>query len=258
MFGHEAIATAFKKLSIDGELSHAYLFFGDKEIGKFLFARSFGNFLENGKFEEPDRTLSDALFVVPAEDKKSLGIDEVREMRKFLSQTPYLSSRRLAIVDNSELLTNEAQSAMLKIVEEPPAHALIILVAQDPTILFSPLRSRLIQIYFRRFSTKNIEKILTERLGISAVKSKAISLDSYGRIGRAINLSRGNSSMLYNDSDLEGILELRILAMRKEGTIRNSKKMSALLQKETDIKRFNTNPQLQKKAIESLWHSTRF
>ncbi|MDO8556938.1 MAG: hypothetical protein Q7R98_00555 [Candidatus Jorgensenbacteria bacterium] len=258
MFGHETITAAFKKLAHEGELGHAYLFFGDAEIGKSLFARSLGNFLEHGKFEEPAGTLSDAFEVIPAEGKKSLGIDEVREVRRFLSQTPFSSHRRLAIINNAELLTNEAQSAMLKIVEEPPSHALIILITHDPSILFGPLRSRFTSIYFPRFSREKVRKILTERLGVSETKAHVIAEDSYGRIGRALRLSSGQairqtqSKLTANEIDVEAELETKILALRKEGVLRNSQKLARLIHKETEMKRFNLNPQLQKKAIEAL------
>ena len=186
MFGYEDKIIAFKKLAKNGTLGHAYLFFGDREIGKFLFALSLANYLERGKWEDTGGTLSDAFFVVPKEGKQSLGIDEVRDASHFLWQTPAHSSRKMVVIDNADLLTSEAQSAMLKIVEEPPSHAIIVFIANDPSSLFSPLLSRLVKVYFPRFSKKAVSNILEKHFGISKTKSSAVAEDSYGRIGMAL------------------------------------------------------------------------
>src|SRR3989344_8029858 len=128
LFGHEDKIAAFEKCIAQGTLGHAYLFFGDPQNGKELFARVLANYLERGVWEEPQGTLSDALFVLPEEGKSTLGIHEIRAVRHYLFQSPIYSSRRLAVLGGAERLTSEAQSAMLKIVEEPPKHGLIIFV----------------------------------------------------------------------------------------------------------------------------------
>lgn len=257
MFGHEDKITAFKKLAKNGTLGHAYLFFGDREIGKFLFASSLANYLERGKWEDTGGTLSDAFFVVPKEGKQSIGIDEIKDAAHFLWQTPAHSSRKMVIIDNADLLTSEAQSAMLKIVEEPPSHAIIIFIASDSSSLFSPLLSRLVKIYFPRFSKKEIGDILEKNFGISKIKSSSVAEDSYGRIGRAIFLlgsAGGEKSEKINSKSTN--IENLIFRLRRADIIKNSSKIAWLLKKNFEMEKFNVNQPLQEKAITEFLCST--
>ena len=248
MFGHEKTISAFKKLVVSNELGQSYLFFGDPQIGKRLFTSCLANFLETGSWEEPTSTLSDSSFIFPKEGKRTIGIDDIREVRRHLSQSPFRSSHRMVVIDNAELLTSEAQSAMLKIVEEPPSHGLVIFIVSDPSSLFSPLLSRLVKIYFPRFSKSRIAEILERELGLSSAKSKLIADDSFGRIGKAIEAARGETIKSGEDDPLY-FIEEKILAARKRGVSENSGVLLALLAKEAELKRFNLNPVLQRKAI---------
>src|SRR3989344_5497544 len=147
LYGHEDKLAAFQKLIESGLLSHAYLFYGAPGIGKFHFAKILARRMEFGAAAPKREPFLDTFFIEP-DEKGTIGVETVREIRKFLSQKPFRSSRRLAVVRDAEALTKEAQSAMLKIVEEPGETALIVFIAHDPQVLFAPLRSRMIRIYF--------------------------------------------------------------------------------------------------------------
>lgn len=250
LFGHEDKVKSFEKLAKQDELHHAYLFYGDPEIGKATFARSLGRRLETGAWDDAGRALADTLFVLPPEGKKSLGIEEIREAKRFVWQSPFNSPRRLVIIDNAHLLTSEAQSAMLKIVEEPPRHALIICIVTELSVLMDTLLSRLVKVYFKRLERGKIADILKEKFGISEAKSQALAADSFGRIGRALRQKEG-----VQPADSENISEYlgrEIREIRKRGVFGNSKKLAVLLAREAELARYNTNPPLQKKAIQEL------
>ncbi len=247
MIGHEGIQSALEKLARRNALSHAYLFFGDAEIGKASFAEQFANLIEKGVFEKPSTQLLDTAVFGPNE-KGNIGIDEVRGIKRFLWQTPLSSSKRIAIIDGADALTPEAQSAMLKIVEEPPVHGLLVFVTHDSEALLAPLVSRLSKIYFSRLSIEKVEQYLIAT-GVSSKKAGEIAAKSYGRIGRALRLLQEGAP---EEETMVQALEEEILSLRSAGIVKNSAKLSWLLAREESVKRFNVNPNIQKKAIEYM------
>lgn len=250
LLGHEDKIGIFKKLFAENNLSHAYLFFGDAEIGKCLFAKSLAYFLESGKFEISEILLIDAQFLC-ANEKDIIGIDEIRDLKGFLWQTPLRSKKRTVIIDEAEKLTPEAQSALLKIVEEPPSHALLIFIAAQTQILFPPLLSRLIQIYFPRLSHSKIKEILIKNYEVQPRKAEIIAGDSFGRLGRALNILNGRQED-FEGFNIEKAVEERILLLRKKQVLKNAKNLSRLLERQSLLKRYNLNPSLQMKALEIL------
>ncbi len=149
VLGHEAIVHDLERLSREGRLSHGYLFFGPSMVGKRTVARAFAHFLEKGAFAAPtaEEVLQDEKIVVRGEGN-TIGIDAVREAKNFLWQRPNASPRRTLIIDDAELLTIEAQNALLRITEEPPVSSLLVLITSDPERILGTIRSRLQGISF--------------------------------------------------------------------------------------------------------------
>jgi DNA polymerase-3 subunit delta' len=251
--GHEEQTRDFQRLATDGLLGHAYCFFGDEGIGKFRFALALANFLERGAWHAGAReTLSDALFVECGEEESSLGIDAVRAIRKFLSTTPFHSARRTVIIRDAELLTWEAESALLKIMEEPPAHALLIMIARSPEALFPPLASRMAKVYFARFSRAALAEVMTRELEIPSPEAKVLAARSFGRLGYALKMmknGKGKTKKAMSEETLAEKLEALILARWEKGAGNNTQALSFLLSRFEAASRFNLNPRLQEKAV---------
>src|SRR3989344_126152 len=166
MSQYEQLKENFEKLAKQSKLSHAYLFFGEPALEKFLFACRLANFLEKEVFELPKEFLNEALFIntpkeininLPIakinpedrdEDRDSIGIEIVREVKNFLWRKPVFSKYRLLIINSAEKLTSEAQNALLKILEEPPIYCLLILVVHGKENILPTLISRTQTIYF--------------------------------------------------------------------------------------------------------------
>lgn len=146
LVGHTDTLKELKRLADAGELSHGYVFWGPAMIGKCLAAKSLAQYLESGEAES-SAMLQDFLLISPV-GSGTIGIDQVREIKNFLWQKPSQSSRRTLIIDDAHAMTTEAQNAILKITEEPPASSLIILVTSDPDALNPTVFSRLQKIYF--------------------------------------------------------------------------------------------------------------
>jgi DNA polymerase III delta prime subunit len=135
----------FKRLVKETNLAHAYALHGQVVSAQFSFAKSLANFLETKKWEEPTSVLLDAKFIDG--DTQKLGVEVAREFSDFLYRQPVASEKRTLIINSAAEFTDQAQNAILKIVEEPPSHALIILTLRDVNSLLPALKSRLQAIY---------------------------------------------------------------------------------------------------------------
>src|SRR3989344_8621554 len=179
--GHQDLLKDFKNLIKNNRLAHGYVFFGEPEVGKFYFAKHLADFLENGGWEISKRPLQDALIL-----ENASGIEEMRQLKSFLWQKPVISSKRLVIINDAENLTPQAQNAILKITEEPPEHAVLVLIANHLDNLLPPLLSRIQKIYFGRLSES--EMLEATRNIKPETKDKDIINLAFGRPGRAMRL----------------------------------------------------------------------
>lgn len=161
ILGHEEEIKLLKKLHEQGTLGHAYIFYGPENIGKTTVAKGFANYLEAGKFETPDKPLQDSKVFSPEEGL--IGIDRMRELKNFLSKKPIIASRKIAIIESGNLLNDQAQNALLKSAEEPPADSLIIVTIQNPESLIPTLMSRFQKIYFGEPSESKVNKFFEDK-----------------------------------------------------------------------------------------------
>lgn len=167
------------------------------------------------------------------ENEKSLGIEEIRNLKKTIFLKPFKSTKKAVVLKNAQTLTIEAQNALLKLLEEPPADTIIILSSQRadsflPTIIS---RCKIIEI-----KEKTKDKIPDDYLNILK------SLKNYGvgeRLKLAQDLSKDKESAL--DSLEKMILALRI-EMLKENGFANS--IRSLQKTHTILSTTNANPRL--------------
>jgi len=199
LIGHEKLKKDFRELVQKNKLAHGYLFFGQPRVGKQLFASCLANFLEIGKLLEPEKVLTDFLLIKP-DEQGTIGIDQMRRLRNFLWQKPFASSRRTAVIDDSEAMTGEAQNAILKIAEEPPESSLLILIASDYERLWPTLQSRMQKIYFAPIGQTLIEKWLKETVKCKADDARNFAEASFGQPGLALMLVSDESFKLLRQS----------------------------------------------------------
>lgn len=195
IIGHETIIADIKDLNERGRLGHGYIFFGPSMVGKRTIATALGHYLEKGIFDPireegilQETKLIDMGFMKaldPDASGESIGIDAVREIKNFLWQKPNGSSRRTLIIDNAELLTTEAQNALLKITEEPPVSSLLILVTSDIESILPTIVSRLPKIYFGGVAQKELSAWLISHEGLAKAKAETLAKRSLGKPGIA-------------------------------------------------------------------------
>ena len=189
VIGHTAQLERLKELARTDKLSHGYIFFGEPSIGKRACAEAFARFLETGDFSSASlRPLSDVHVIAPNPETQIIGIDAIREMRNFLAQKPNVSRYRTLIIDDAHTLTGEAAPALLKITEEPPSSALIILIAPDHEMLLPTIQSRVEKFYFSPVEEKEIAQWLLKDCGASKEEASRVASRAFGAPGVAWKL----------------------------------------------------------------------
>ena len=143
-------------------IGHAYLLSGREGLGKSAFAEAVAQTL---LCEAPGSTFSpccgcrscllyqagnhpDVKLLAPEEDRKSIVIDQVRALIEFFTLKSHYGRRKIGIVDPADSMHHAAANALLKILEEPPAEALLLLVAHRPALLPATVLSRCQRLHF--------------------------------------------------------------------------------------------------------------
>lgn len=160
--GQDNIVKTLKNSLDTGRISHAYLFCGPRGTGKTTVARLLAKGLNchSGPTSIPCGTCDEctgitegtSLNVIEIDGASNRGIDDVRELRGQVQYTPINAKYKVYIIDEVHMLTTEAFNALLKTLEEPPAHVIFIFATTDPHRLPPTILSRVQRYDFQRFS----------------------------------------------------------------------------------------------------------
>jgi len=166
-------------------------------------------------------THPDVQLVAVAPGKKEIGIDRMREIKKFMQLQPLRGRAKLAIVDDAHALTAAAQNALLKTLEEPPDRSFLILVADNPDGLLPTVRSRCQRVQFAPLPTETVADILVTAHGIEPRAAHDLAALAEGSPGRGLSLS-GSLGTLASDrfrallAGLRGARYVRLMELANE------------------------------------------
>jgi DNA polymerase III subunit delta' len=180
-------------------MPHALLFAGPGGVGKYPSALWWARQLKCAKQGECSPACADCkrigagshpdvTVLAPEAPGKAIGIDEVRELIRLMALKCVGRGPRIAIVREAHELSHEAQSAFLKLLEEPPGHAVIVLVTENPAGLLQTVRSRCQTLRFGAVSADDIAKLLVASGRDPDTAGRAAAL-SMGSVGRALSLT---------------------------------------------------------------------
>ena len=199
--GQPAALSTLRNVLAADRLAHAYLFVGPSGVGKKRTALALAQAVlcteqagvgcercaacravVNGA--HPDLSL-----VRPQVGKTTLAIDQVRELQRFLGLQSARGNRKIGVVEEAQVLTPQAQSGLLKIVEEPPGAALLLLLSVSAASLSRPLLSRCQQVRFAALPLGTVEAVLVHEHDTPPAEAHALALYSRGSLGRAVSLN---------------------------------------------------------------------
>jgi len=184
-------------------LRHAYLITGPEGVGRQTLAVKFAQALnctnppENGGFCDVCRdcrqfrslTHPDLSLLIPEEAHKDVRIDQVRELQRTLSLSPYAGSYRIALLPDFQRATTQAANALLKTLEEPPDKVVLLLTANAPEGLLPTIVSRCEVIRLRPASIATTQAYLESEKGVAVGMARLLAHLSGGRVGAAIRLA---------------------------------------------------------------------
>jgi len=199
IIGQEHIVQTLTNAISSGMVSHAYLFSGPRGSGKTTIARLLAKAVNcqnrKGNEYEPCNKCSSCLEIMEGRSMDLIeidaashrGIDEIRELKDGIRFVPTKSKYKVFIIDESHQLTKEAVNALLKTLEEPPAHAIFVLATTEIHKMIPTIISRCQRFDFRKLTLPEIIKRLEiisqkEKAKIEKAALELIALNSGGSI----------------------------------------------------------------------------
>jgi DNA polymerase-3 subunit delta' len=215
LIGNERAIRVLRAGLATGAANHAYIFAGPEGTGRATAARRLAQALnctgseppcgECGQCRRIDSGIHADVQTVTLDAetesaaRKAISVEQMRDVEKAVSLAPYEGRTRVVIIDPADLLSDGAQNAFLKTLEEPPPHAVFVLIANNDERLLETIRSRCTRVEFRLVPTADVEAALGAR-GVEADRARLLARLSGGRPGWAIEAS-ANPKLLEHRSE---------------------------------------------------------
>ena len=243
--GHDAAEKTFLDAWSAGRLAHAWLICGPRGIGKATLAYRMARYALSQGPQGPDQDAGPSLFAADPEPvdhslqmpehhpvfkrvaalghgdfraverswtdakkskrKTAITVNQVRKIGSFLHLTPGEGGWRVVVIDAADEMNHNAANAVLKVLEEPPRRALLILVSHNPARLLPTIRSRCRRLELRPLPKATVMTLLMRyRPDLSLKDAKPLAILADGSIGRAIDLAAADGLDLFRN--LIGVL----------------------------------------------------
>ena len=236
IIGHDRQIEYLRNAMRNGRVAHAYLFLGKEGIGKKMVALNLAKALNcpHDSQDPCDECKScmkvkhhnhpDVLLVEP--QGQGIRIDQIRDLQRELTHRPYEGNRRVCILTDSDRMRQEAANALLKILEEPPLHTLIILLAANLDLIPPTIISRCQMIPFNPLSFEQVVEVIRSRLMLKREEAHILASLVDGSLGKALGTDldfvlRARREIIEKIIDLPSYGAEQILGLAEELTTKN-------------------------------------
>lgn len=216
IIGHDRIKKHLVQGIYAGKVSHAYIISGEDDAGKNMIARAYANLLqceqigkleptkegkimteeEYQRYQTPCGVCRSCLqassgnhpdIINVTHEKASIGVDDIRiQVNNDIQIKPYSSQYKIYIIDEAEKLTEQAQNALLKTIEEPPSYGIILLLTNNLNSLLQTILSRCVTLKLQAVGKELIKKHLMDKHQIPDYLADLSQSFSGGNVGKAV------------------------------------------------------------------------
>lgn len=215
IIGHEQIIEHFQNAITLDKVSHAYILNGPDQSGKMMLAEAFAAALQCEKrgtegcmechscrqavsHNQPD------IIYLTHEKPNTISVNDIRvQINQSIIEKPYASPYKIYIVDEAEKMNQQAQNALLKTMEEPPAYAVIILLTTNADIFLPTILSRCIRLDLKPAANDKVRSYLMEHFQIPDYQSDVSAAFAQGNVGKAIQLASSEHFKEMKDSAVQ-------------------------------------------------------
>lgn len=213
IIGHEQIKEHMQNAIKYNKVSHAYILNGEEGSGKKLLANVFARALECNKggtdacgtciscIQAESGNHPDIKYVT--HEKASIGVDDIREqINNDIGIKPYSSQYKIYIIDDGSKMTEQAQNALLKTLEEPPTYGIIIILTDNINQLLPTILSRCVTLNLKPVSTDLIKNYLMEKHKVPDYIAELSASFSQGNVGKGIKYASSEEFLKMKDEVL--------------------------------------------------------
>lgn len=263
LIGQEPITQILKNSIEQNKIAHAYIFSGPRGVGKTSTARILAKALncEKGPTPSPCNSCQSCIAVkdgssidvLEIDGASNNSVDDIRSLRESVKYTPLGGRYKIYIIDEAHMLSTSAFNALLKTLEEPPAHAIFVLATTASQKIPVTIFSRCQHLPFKRISTHKIKERLKNIAESESIKITDSSIDMIARTGDGSmrdsltildQVTAFSSDIKESEvKDLLGITDVRMLSGIASAVIKGNQNkiissIADLVDKGTDLKTF--------------------
>ncbi len=227
--GQDAAIEILRRFMREGRLQGGYLLSGPEGVGKrqaaLIIAKALNcleldddscgrcsSCLKIDKGEHPD-----VHSLAGGEDE--ITIEMIRMLQKEMSLRPYEGKKKVFIIDNAHAMTEQAANALLKVLEEPPANSVMVLISDKPELLLKTVISRCRTVKFASLPRGDLEELLKRDYSLDEASAHFLAYFSEGRIGRALRL-KDSGIMEEKNRVIDGCLTMKELDCSQREAVR--------------------------------------
>lgn len=199
--GHKDIINYIRNAVSEDKVSHAYILNGERGSGKKMLANLFASTLQCEKggpdpcnechsCKQAESGNHPDIIHVTHEKPNTISVEDVRtQVNNDIMIKPYQGPYKIYIISEADLMTPQAQNALLKTIEEPPEYAVIFLLTENAQMLLPTITSRCVMLKLRNIKDTLIKKYLMETVKVPDYKADMRTAFAQGNMGRAIMLA---------------------------------------------------------------------